>query len=114
ERAIGVDNDPQALVATRDNAERNRIAPERLLTFLPEECPADLRADVTVANILAGPLQELAPHLAALTAPGGRLALSGILAEQAALVDTAYQPLFEMETPAQREEWVRLNGVRRR
>jgi ribosomal protein L11 methyltransferase len=111
ERAIAVDNDPQALLATRDNAERNRIDPARLQTYLPEQCPA-LEADVTVANILAGPLRELAPRLTALTAPGGRIALSGILAEQAATVLAAYAPGFEMAPPVQRQEWVRLDGVR--
>jgi len=112
ERAIGVDNDPQALLATRDNAIRNGIAPERLLTYLPEQCPADLRADVTVANILAGPLQQLAPLLIGHTRPGGRLALSGILAEQAEAVIGAYTAQCHLEPPALREEWVRLAGVR--
>lgn len=112
ERAIGVDNDPQALVATRDNAARNGIAPERLITCLPDQCPADLRVGVTVANILAGPLQQLAPTLAGYTAPGGAIALSGILAEQAAAVAQAYIPWFSLPAPVQRDEWVRIAGVR--
>ena len=114
ERAIAVDNDPQALLATRDNAVRNGIADERLLTYLPHECPGELRAEVTVANILAGPLQQLAPQLLALTAPGGRFALSGILAEQADAVTQAYAPQATLEAPTLREEWVRLAGVRQR
>lgn len=113
ERAIGVDNDPQALVATRDNAIRNGIAPERLLTCLPQQCPVDLQADVTVANILAGPLQQLAPQLIAQTRRGGRLALSGILTEQTEAVLQAYRADCDLETPAQREEWVRISGTRR-
>ncbi len=113
ERAIAVDNDPQALVATRDNAARNGIAPERLLTYLPEQCPANLAVEVTVANILAGPLQQLAPLLIGHTRPGGRLALSGILAEQAEAVLQAYRPHCDLETPAQREEWVRISGIHR-
>jgi ribosomal protein L11 methyltransferase len=108
--AVAVDNDPQALLATRDNAERNGIAPERLLTCLPEQLPAELSADVVVANILAGPLRELAPTLAGLCAAGGRLALSGILAEQAAAVADAYRPWFAIAAPATRAEWVRLDG----
>jgi ribosomal protein L11 methyltransferase len=111
ERAVAVDNDPQALLATRDNAERNGIAPGRLLTCLPENAPAGLRADVTVANILAGPLQSLAPVLAGLTADTGRLALSGILAEQAEAVSAAYRPWFDMAPAVQSAEWVRLDGA---
>ncbi len=113
ERAIGVDNDPQALLATRDNAERNGLAGERLLTYLPNECPDGLRADITVANILAGPLQQLAPRLLALTAPGGHIALSGILAEQAAAVRDAYAPHCDLQPTLQRDEWVRIDGIRR-
>jgi ribosomal protein L11 methyltransferase len=107
--AVAVDNDPQALLATRDNAERNGIAPQRLHTCLPHEVPAQT-AQIAVANILAGPLQSLAPVLAALTAPGGRLALSGILGEQAEAVSAAYRPWFDMAAPLQSQEWVRLDG----
>ena len=108
--AVAVDNDPQALVATRDNAQRNGIAPERLLTYLPHEQPAQIVADVVIANILAGPLQSLAALLAGCTAAGGKIALSGILAEQVQAVSAAYQPWFRMTRPAQRQEWVRLQG----
>lgn len=110
ERALAVDNDPQALTATRDNAGRNGIAPERLLTCLPDALPPGFCAEVTVANILAGPLQSLAPTLAQLTAAGGSLALSGILAEQAAAVSTAYSADFDVAAPVQRAEWIRLDG----
>jgi len=112
ERAIGVDNDPQALVATHDNAVRNGIAPERLLTFAPEQFPIDCRVDVAVANILAGPLQSLAPTLAQATRGGGQLALSGILGEQVAAVAASYQRWFDLAAPALRQEWARLNGVK--
>lgn len=122
ERAIAVDNDPQALLATRDNAERNGIAPERLLTYTPEQLPADTRVEVLVANILAGPLQTLAPLLAEKTLPGGKLALSGILVEQAEAVAACYRPWFDVEAPillresglpggsGSQQEWVRLDG----
>jgi ribosomal protein L11 methyltransferase len=107
---IAVDNDPQALLATRDNAERNRIPPKQLLTYLPEQLPAEFRAEVVVANILAGPLQSLAPLLTRLTLPGGRIALSGILAAQAEQVCAAYRPSFELGPLAQRQEWTRIDG----
>jgi len=112
ERAIAVDNDPQALLATRDNAERNGIAPERLQTYLPEEVPEELRAEVTVANILAGPLQSLAPILAGLSAHGAQLALSGILAKQADAVSEAYRAWFDMAPAVRSQEWIRLSGVK--
>jgi ribosomal protein L11 methyltransferase len=110
---VAVDNDPQALIATRDNAERNHIAPERLITCLPGQLPDDGPADVMVANILAGPLQELAPLLTSLTSSNGRIALSGILAEQAEGVASAYRSAFALEPISQRAEWVRIDGVRR-
>jgi ribosomal protein L11 methyltransferase len=113
ERALAVDNDPQALAATRDNARRNGIADARLITCLPGDVDATWRADITVANILAGPLIALAPRLAALTAANGRLALSGLLASQAETVAGAYRPHFAMQSPTQREEWVLLSGDRR-
>ena len=113
EHAVAVDNDPQALLATRDNAQRNGIAAERLLTCTPEQLPRGLCVDVTVANILAGPLQSLAPTLAAATRAGGQLALSGILAEQAEAVAACYRSSFDLQQPALREEWVRLAAVRR-
>jgi ribosomal protein L11 methyltransferase len=111
-RVIAVDNDPQALLATRANAERNGIAPERLVTCLPGQLPDDGPADVMIANILAGPLQSLAPLLTDLTRAGGRIALSGILAEQAEAVATAYRPAFALRPFAQRDDWIRIDGVR--
>jgi ribosomal protein L11 methyltransferase len=111
-RVIGVDNDPQALVATRDNAERNHIAEQDLLTFLPEAVPA-LQADILLANILAEPLIELASHFATLVKPGGQLVLSGLLSEQASAVLSAYTPWFEMQAPFEQQQWVRLSGRRK-
>jgi len=66
-----------------------------------------------LANILAGPLIELAPRFSALVRPQGRLALSGILAEQAEKVQAAYAPWFDFDTVRRREEWVLLQAVRR-
>ncbi len=79
--AVGVDNDPQALTASADNAERNGVA-DRLALFLPRDTAAGA-ADVFIANILAGPLGELAPTFAAAAKPGAPFAISGILARPA-------------------------------
>ena len=107
---VAVDNDPQALVATRENAQRNRVA-RRITACLPEADPG-VSADLLLANILANPLIELAPRLAARVRPGGRIVLSGILADQTEAVRAAYAPFFELEAPASREGWVRLVGMR--
>lgn len=112
EKLDAVDIDPQALMATADNCQRNGIAPERLSTYLPRELPPT-QADLVLANILAGPLVELAPTLTALTRPGGRLVLAGLLASQADQVKQAYINDFEFEEDEQMEEWVRLSARRR-
>lgn len=110
--AVGTDIDVQALEASRDNAERNGLAAERLPLYLPERLPA-LQADVLVANILAGPLVSLAPQLQTLVRPGGLLALSGILAEQGEEVAKAYAGAFDLDPIAVRDGWVRISGRRR-
>ena len=109
---VAVDNDPQALVATRDNAARNSIPDDLLVTYLPEDVPP-MRADILLANILAEPLINLAPRFADLVRPGAQLVLSGLLREQAQSVSAAYAPWFEMTSPVEMQEWVRLSGVRR-
>lgn len=109
--AIGVDNDPQALSASADNAARNGVG-ERLRLYLPEAAP-DTRADVFVANILAGPLAELAPRFAALCHPGAPFALSGILEGQQDDLLQCYGAAFEQLQIASREDWVRISGRRR-
>ncbi len=114
DKAIAVDNDPQALIATCDNALRNAIDPRRLLTFAPEQVPDDCVADVTVANILAGPLQTLAPLLARHTRGSGLIALSGILDEQATAVTACYRHNFDMQPAVSKDGWARLSGVKRR
>lgn len=110
--AWACDIDPQALLATRENAARNGVA-DRLHCVLADALPATLTCDVVVANILAGPLVELAPRLAGHCAPGGSLALSGILAQQGETVAAAYRPLFRLDPFAQRNDWLRISGVRR-
>jgi ribosomal protein L11 methyltransferase len=111
-QAVGTDIDVQALEASRDNAGRNNIAPERFELYLPEDMPPQ-QADVLVANILAGPLVALAPQLATLIKTGGRLALSGILAEQGEEVAAAYADTFDLDPIANRDGWVRITGRRR-
>jgi ribosomal protein L11 methyltransferase len=110
EQVVGVDNDPQALIATRENAERNGVA-DVLSTYSPEQVPEE-PAELVLANILAGPLISLAPRLALLTRSGGSLVVSGILANQAETVATAYRQWYTMAEPVQEEDWVRLEGVR--
>ncbi|MCC5881653.1 MAG: 50S ribosomal protein L11 methyltransferase [Halomonas sp.] len=112
-RAIGTDIDPQALLASRDNAERNAIAEHELTLCYPEQLGAERRFPLVVANILAGPLVQLATTIAGHVAPGGRLALSGILTHQADEVIDAYRDQgLTMEEPKVREGWVRLSGHR--
>lgn len=111
-RATGVDIDPQALQATRDNAQRNGIDEPRLSLYFPQDLP-NIEADILVANILAGPLIDLAPTLARHTRPGGRLALSGILSEQADDICRAYQTHYRLDPIAEVDGWVRISGIRR-
>ncbi|WP_029686254.1 50S ribosomal protein L11 methyltransferase [Tatumella saanichensis] len=111
-QAIGIDIDPQAIQASRDNAERNGVS-DRLALYLPEQQPDNLSADVVVANILAGPLRELAPLISVLPAKGGKLALSGILASQADDVCDAYADKFDLDPVAEKDEWCRITGQRK-
>lgn len=106
-----VDSDPQALLATKANAALNEAA-ERLWVGAPDALPAVV-VDVLAANILAGPLVELAPKLAERVMPGGMLVLSGVLEHQAARVAAAYGPYFADLAQAAREGWVLLTGRRK-
>lgn len=110
-RAVGIDNDPQALVATRDNAVRNGVD-QALVVFAPEDAPTGTYP-VVVANILASALDALAPELAARTAPGGRIALSGILDGQQDALLQRFAPWFDRLSVAQEGDWIRIDGVRR-
>ncbi|HET6906410.1 MAG TPA: 50S ribosomal protein L11 methyltransferase [Rhodanobacteraceae bacterium] len=109
--AIGVDNDPQALTASQDNAQRNGVA-GRLALCAPGDLPV-AQHDVLVANILAGPLHDLAPLFATLLKPGAPFALSGILAGQEGELLGRYAACgFADLQVAQREDWMRIAGVR--
>jgi len=103
-----VDLDPQALETTAANARANGVAVQ---VAAPEALPA-ARYDIVVSNILAQPLMLLAPLLASRTAPGGRIALSGILESQAEEVARAYAGCFDMIVSAE-EGWALLEGLRR-
>ena len=106
---IAVDIDPQALLATRDNALRNGVSP-RIETRAP---PCALPpADCVVANILAGPLIELAPILTAACAVGGELLLSGLLKTQAYEVKAAYTAGFDIVQVVGREDWCCIHARR--
>ena len=108
--AYAVDNDPQALTAAHDNAVLNGVA-DRLIGTPPEAMPA-VEVDLLAANILAGPLIELAPTFARHLSPGGLLVLSGILEPQAATVAKAYGENFADLEQTARDGWVRLTARR--
>jgi ribosomal protein L11 methyltransferase len=110
-RAVGIDNDPQALISSHDNAERNGVHAD-LAVYLPGEAPVEL-ADVLVANILAGPLGELAPTFAAAIKPGAPFALSGILHGQHEELLVRYAEWFDDLEVRTLEDWVRISGRRR-
>lgn len=109
--AHGIDIDPQALSASAENARKNVVEGRLSLAYPEVSHPSP--ADIVVANILAGPLVELAGDILSLLKPGGRLALSGILAEQAQTVAAAYVSAVDFEPVRVREEWAMLAGVRR-
>src|SRR5690606_13609095 len=112
ERVIGTDIDPQALEASPDNAQRNGIADERFPLYLPEAMPAE-PADLLLANSLAGTPVRLAPQLSSLVRPGGLVALSGILAQQTEEILASFRDAFELDPVAEKDGWIRVNGVRR-
>jgi ribosomal protein L11 methyltransferase len=110
-QAVGVDNDPQAVIATNDNAERNGLQ-DRVQVYLPADEP-QATYPVVVANILATALDKLAEVLAARVAPGGRIALSGILHGQEDELLVRYAPWFDQLEVARDDDWMRITGVRR-
>ncbi len=107
---IGVDTDPQAITASDENARRNSVS-EKIHAYLPGDEPKE-PADLLVANILAGPLAELAPLFAERVISGGNLVLSGILPEQAEGLRVVYGEWFEMAPATELDSWIRLEGVR--
>jgi len=106
---LGVDIDDEAVRAARWNADRNRVG----ATFQSSAAPIAGEYDIVVANILANPLKVLAPALARLARPGGRLALAGLLDAQADEVAAVYSPFFDVQPFASQEGWTCLAGIRR-
>jgi ribosomal protein L11 methyltransferase len=117
-QVVAVDHDDQAVLATNENAEFNNVAAsiETLSLAQWQQLPALERAkfqgafDLLVANILAAPLISLADEFVGLLGPGGRLVLSGVLAEQADDVMAAY-PSIQFEAPIIEEQWACLVGA---
>ena len=107
--ALGIDVDTMALEAARANSVANAVGCE----FADAAAPITIKADIVVANILANPLRLLAPALAGYTRQGGRLALAGILAQQADELAAIYQPWFDLDPPVEADGWVLLSGKRR-
>ena len=114
-RATGMDIDPQAVIASRQNATDNGVADRLMLA--DDDASIEGTFDVVIANILAGPLVQFADSITSRLARGGMLALSGVLCEQARDVRAAYAPWIEFDEPAFREQdgqtWLRLTGRRR-
>jgi ribosomal protein L11 methyltransferase len=110
-QAVGVDNDPQALLASADNAQRNQVD-ANFNVHLPEDEPV-MTYPVVVANILASALDALADILAARVAPGGRIALSGILKGQEDELLARYATWFDALVATQDGDWMRIDGIRR-
>lgn len=111
-RVWAVDIDPQALIASDDNASENAVE-DRIELVSPAELPADLQVDMLLANILAGVLVRLASDFARRVKPGGQIALSGILEAHADAVQATFSPDFIFSTRRCREDWVLLVGTRR-
>jgi ribosomal protein L11 methyltransferase len=109
-RVVGVDIDPQALAAARDNAQRNRVS----LTVYATSDPRPDPADVVVANILSSPLKLLAPVLIDLVRPGGHLVLSGVLQRQIDEVTEAYSPRMSLSVFGLEQGWACLVGTKPR
>lgn len=112
EQVIGVDNDPQALIASKDNLLRNKLEADKLTTYLPDDLPSS-QADIMLANILAQPLYELSERLSKLTKTGGKIVLSGILEEQAADLSRHYEHHFIMDDIIIEDGWARLTGTKK-
>jgi len=116
--AVGIDIDPQAIVASRDNARRNQLDQMQVEFYTAHTAPQAALAtaawaDVVVANILANPLIVLAPLLMSMTRKGGHIALSGILRDQTEEVARIYRQWFEMRIAGKQEGWVLLTGTRK-
>lgn len=109
-RVTATDIDPQALTATRDNQQKNHISDDKIYCCLPEAMP-DTNADLMLANILCGPLVELAETLCSMTKNGGQIVLSGILEEQKDLLSQNYSRYCTDIKFATLDGWVRMTAI---
>lgn len=109
---IGIDNDPQAIMASHNNAEQNNIT-EGFEVYLPNDAPQEIKADLVVANILAGILTMLANDIAVKVKESGKIVLSGILVDQVDEIVSTYHQWFDMDAPHIEGDWVRITGTKR-
>lgn len=112
QKVWAVDYDPQALTACTENAKRNDIPAQNLLTVSPQTLPPGIQAQTVLANILAEPLIQLASTLKECCVMGGNIVLSGLLTKQLEMVKNAYSPWFAFEEPQIQEDWVLLSGIK--
>ncbi len=108
---FATDIDHQALIATNDNRLKNQIPESAIETYFPEDMPTE-PVELLIANILSGPLVELAETFAQLVKPNGIIVLSGILEEQTKHIVTAYQTYFSAIQVAQKGDWIRVTAQR--
>jgi ribosomal protein L11 methyltransferase len=112
DRVLAVDIDEQAITACKSNMEMNAVTREQILVGQPVMI-GETTTDLLMANILAGPLVELAPRFAELVTPGGKIVLSGILTSQLIDIQSAYDNYFELDPTRHRDEWACISGRRR-
>jgi len=112
EHVIATDIDKQAFIATQDNMQTNHLPANSITSYLPEEMPAE-QVDILLANILSGPLTELAPTLASLVKTNGFIVLSGILAKQEQAILKAYTPFFATLEVVASKGWLRVSGQKK-
>ncbi len=109
-KVYAIDHDPQALQATRLNAEKNHLT--QIITMQPENL-SSIKADIVIANILANPLIELSDYLGSLLTLGGKIILSGVLVSQVEKVIAAYTNKIDIIAVTHLEEWARIDGIKK-
>ena len=109
DKVIGTDIDPQAILATQENVRRNQLDVNDFPVYFPNKCPTQ-QADFVLANILAGPLVELAPALCKLLKPGAKICLSGILKTQENSIVEAYDTYIHIDNIHQDDQWICVTG----
>jgi ribosomal protein L11 methyltransferase len=108
-KVYGIEIDPVALEVSNNNALKNNISSAVFSTYLTDQTP-DVQVDVVVANILFNPLLELAPIIAVLLKPNGKIVLSGLLTDQAAAIQACYGQMFKDFVVTHKDEWIRIEA----